>query len=216
VWMKKTKKPTTAQRRAFVMSLRDSGLTYEQIAAEAIKKFGKTNLPKGYDKRLAHLDLQRELSKHSRKTLETKIRRNMILKYRMSGMTFQQIVTKLEAELGKQQLPAKYNERLACRDLKRYLEKIDSNNKQEINTSRSLHRERLNFLLNLMWDKAEQGDYRAIDRTFKISEALAKLDEIEGVTRTGASADGNTIKSFAELSDHFFDITSTEVNHAKS
>ena len=37
--MKKSK-PTTAQRRAFVMSLRDSGLTYEQIAADAIKKFG--------------------------------------------------------------------------------------------------------------------------------------------------------------------------------
>lgn len=214
--MVRKKKPTTEQRRAFVMSLRDSGLSYEQIAAEAIKKFGVENLPKGYTRRLAHLDVTRELKKKPRSKLQTDTRRKKIFEYRMAGMSYCQIVARLREELGNHEIPAAYTERHACRDLKRYLEKIDRENKQEINTSRSLHRERLNFLLNLVWEKAAQGDYHAIDRTLKISEALAKLDEIEGATRSGASADGNTGNSFAELSEHFFDTNYQEVTHGKS
>ncbi|HEX9971558.1 MAG TPA: hypothetical protein VGD14_05770 [bacterium] len=198
-------KPTTEQRRAFILALRDSGLSYEQIAAEAIKKFGKANLPKGYDKRLVCLDEKRELNKKPRNTLKVDIRRNMILKYRMSGMTFQQIVARLEAELGKQQLPANYHERHACRDLSRYLEKIEKENKQEISKNRSVNRERLHFLLNLLWEKAAKGEYQAIDRSLKIIEAITKLDAMGSGISSTASADDKIGNSFAELSDYFAD-----------
>jgi hypothetical protein len=196
-------KPTTEQRRSFVMSLRDSGLSYEDIAAEAIKKFGKANLPKGYGKRLACLDEKRELNKKPRSTLKADFRRKMILEYRMAGLTFQQIVAKLEAELGKPELPANYSERDACRDLKRYLEKMDTKDRQEMIKSRSLNRERLNFLLTIVWEKAAQGDYPAIDRTLKIIESLAKLDGIDSIPRSAASADDLLVNSFAEISEHF-------------
>ncbi|MCI0494678.1 hypothetical protein L0Z72_06690 [candidate division KSB1 bacterium] len=196
-------KPTTEQRRSFVMSLRDSGLSYEDITAEAIKKFGKANLPKGYGKRLACLDEKRELNKKPRSTLKADFRRKMILEYRMAGLTFQQIVAKLEAELGKPELPANYSERDACRDLKRYLEKMDTKDRQEMIKSRSLNRERLNFLLTIVWEKAAQGDYPAIDRTLKIIESLAKLDGIDSIPRSAASADDLLVNSFAEISEHF-------------
>ncbi|MCU0645819.1 MAG: hypothetical protein MUC94_16360 [bacterium] len=214
--MKKKGKPTTAQRREYVMSQRDAGLSYEQIAADTIKKFGKANLPKGYDKRLANLDVQRELSKNSRKTLETDIRRNRILHYRMAGMTFQQIVEKLEAEFGKQGLPANYNERLVCRDLSRYLEKIEKEHKQEISKNRSVNRERLHFLLNRLWEKAAEGDYQAIDRSLKIIDAIAKLDAMDGALASSASASDKIGNSFAELSDYFADNHSQEVDHEKN
>ena len=200
--MKKSKL-TTEQRRAFVMSMRDAGLSYEDIAAEAIKKFGKANLPRGYNKRLAHLDVSRELDSKTPDKLKTEMRRNRILQYRMAGMTFQQIVAKLEAEVGKNELPEGYSERDACRDLKRYLQKLDMQNKKEMEKSRSLNRERLHFLLNLLWEKAAKGEYQAIDRTLKIIDALAKFDEMEGVTRSGASNDVNMSNSFADLSEYF-------------
>jgi hypothetical protein len=196
-------KPTTDQRRAFVMSMRDASLSYDEIAAEAIKKFGKANLPRGYNKRLACLDVKRELSKKPGSTLKTDIRRKKILEYRMAGMSYQQIVAKLQEELGKQELPAGYCERHACRDLKRYLEKLDSSNKQEILKSRSLNRERLLFLLNLLWEKAAKGEYQAIDRTLKIIDALAKLDGMDGGSRSGASDDVKMSNSFADLSEYF-------------
>jgi hypothetical protein len=198
----KHQKITTDQRRAFVMTMRDAGFSFDQIAAEAIKKFGKANLPKGYNKRLACLDLKRELEKHSPAKLKSALIRNQIFQYRMAGLSFQQILEKLRTDFGND-LPAGYSERQVCRDLKRYLKQIDTQNNDLILESRNLYRERLNFLLNTLWDKASQGDLQAIDRTLKILEAISKLDSITNITPSPTSLTETTFNSFANLSEHF-------------
>jgi hypothetical protein len=195
-------KPTTDQRRAFVLSLRDAGLSYEEIAAEAIKKFGKQNLPSWYNKRLACLDLQRELDTKSSKKLNLVQRNNKIFKYRMAGMSYQQILHKLIDEFGKQNLPQGYCERHICRDLKRYLKKIEAENRQELIETKNLYRERLNFLLNILWEKASQGDFQAIDRVLIITKTLSKLDGMEQVTPAVASPTDVTFSSFADIGEH--------------
>lgn len=53
----------TAQRRAFVMNLRLSGATYQQIAEAAIRQFGAEHLPKNYNAPQAGQDVIRELQK---------------------------------------------------------------------------------------------------------------------------------------------------------
>lgn len=52
----------TAERRAFVLAMRKSGATYDQIANAAIEQFGTDHLPSGWDKRYAYRDVQAELT----------------------------------------------------------------------------------------------------------------------------------------------------------
>ena len=53
----------TAERRAFVLTLRKSGATYEHIAQAAMAKFGEDTLPRGWDRRYAWMDVSRELKR---------------------------------------------------------------------------------------------------------------------------------------------------------
>lgn len=53
----------TATRRAYVIKLRRTGMTYEEIANSAIEKFGSERLPNGYDERYAWKDIKRELER---------------------------------------------------------------------------------------------------------------------------------------------------------
>ena len=48
----------TAERRRFILDLRKAGLTYAQIVEQAIKKFGTTALPRGFDERYAYKDVK--------------------------------------------------------------------------------------------------------------------------------------------------------------
>jgi hypothetical protein len=196
-------KPTTEQRRAFVISMKDAGLTFEQIADEAIKKFGKHNLPKGYNKRLACLDVKRQLKKNPPPKLKSELRKNKIFQYRMAGMSYHQIFEQLRQELGKDGLPARYSERHACRDLTRYLQKLSAENKQALIETRNLHRERLNFLLNTLWEKASQGDLQSIDRVLIITKILSKLDDMDNVAPSTASPGEKTCTTFAEWTKYF-------------
>lgn len=53
----------TAERRRFVLNLRKSGATYQQIADAAVNEFGLEVLPKHWDRRSAWKDVHRELLK---------------------------------------------------------------------------------------------------------------------------------------------------------
>ena len=204
--MKKSK-ITTAQRRAYVMSQRDAGLSFEEIAKDAVTKFGRENLPKGYNKRLAHLDMSRELNKRPASKLTTAIRRKKILQYRMTGMNYQQIVDRLIEEFGEDELPTGYNASHACRDLQRYLNQIDTENKADIVEIKNIHRERLNYLLNILWKKASEGDLPSIDRTLKIMESLIKLSDVEHITPSKTCPDEESFNSFADISEQLFKLS---------
>ena len=53
----------TAERRAFVLDCRRSGMKYADIAEATAEKFGIDNLPKGWDSRYAYKDVKREMDK---------------------------------------------------------------------------------------------------------------------------------------------------------
>jgi len=52
---------STAERRAFVLTLRRRGWIYARIVRAAIEQFGIDKLPKGWDERYAYKDVKREL-----------------------------------------------------------------------------------------------------------------------------------------------------------
>ena len=57
------KRLNTAERREYVIALRTAGATFQQIADQALAKFGKENLPNGWDPRYAYTDVKRVLDK---------------------------------------------------------------------------------------------------------------------------------------------------------
>jgi hypothetical protein len=203
--MKKKAKPTTEQRRAFVTSLRDAGLSQEKIAEEAINKFGPENLPKGYGKRLVSLDIGRALNSNASKKLNIALRYEKILEHRLAGLTFQQILQKLKEEFGEANLPHDYTERQVCRDLKRYLDKMNEDHQQELLDAKDLYRQRLNFLLNKLWEKAAEGDYQAIDRILRIMETLSRLGAIDNNAQLSMASfpELNKFKSIADMTAYY-------------
>lgn len=54
---------STAERRAFVLTLRKTGATYRKIAAAAVQRYGGESLPDGWDERYAYKDTMRELER---------------------------------------------------------------------------------------------------------------------------------------------------------
>lgn len=58
-------------RRSYVLEQRKGGLTYREIAAAAINKFGTDDLPKGYDERYAYADVISELKRINDANAET-------------------------------------------------------------------------------------------------------------------------------------------------
>jgi hypothetical protein len=203
--MMKRRKLTVQQRRSFALSMRDAGLTYEQIADEAIKKFGAKNLPKGYSKRLACLDIKRELNSSSSKKLNIALRYEKIAGYRLAGLTYQQILRKLKEELGEHNLPHDYTERHVCRDLKRYMDKMKADHQQGLLDAKDLYRQRLNFLLNKLWHKAAENDYQAIDRSLRIMGTLAKLDGLDDNAAQSAASlpEHQKFKSIADITEYY-------------
>jgi hypothetical protein len=52
-----------AERRALAFELRKRGMSYRKIAEEIIWEFGLDDIPKGYDSRIAWMDVTAELKK---------------------------------------------------------------------------------------------------------------------------------------------------------
>jgi hypothetical protein len=53
----------TQERRNFILKARKAGMTYTRCAEAAVKQFGLDRLPEGWDVRVAHKDIARELEK---------------------------------------------------------------------------------------------------------------------------------------------------------
>jgi len=59
------------ERRSFVMDLRKSGATFQQIADAVHSKFKSEEIPKNYDSRQAYQDVSRELEKLKKEVSES-------------------------------------------------------------------------------------------------------------------------------------------------
>ena len=117
---------------------------------------------------------------------------------------------------GTDELPTGYNASHACRDLQRYLNQIDTENKADIVEIKNIHRERLNYLLNILWKKASEGDLPSIDRTLKIMESLIKLNAAEHITASKAFPDEKSYNSFADISEDLLKLNQGGINNANN
>ena len=59
------------ERRAFIMDLRKSGVTYQRIADAVNSRFKPDQIPKNYDARNAYQDVSRELDKLKKEVSES-------------------------------------------------------------------------------------------------------------------------------------------------
>ena len=75
-------------------------------------------------------------------------------------------------------------------------------NQQRAEAASRLELERLDRLLAAIWDKAQAGDFGAIDRVLSIMARRAKLLGIDLEKTTTPSVSLNTINVNAKLSDH--------------
>jgi hypothetical protein len=186
--MSKRKKLNTTQRREFVFQLRETGLSYEEIARQTISKFGITHLPNGYCKRHVHLDLQRAQTKSTPSKLDTLKRRHLIWEARLAGLEYSQIVTQLNQEMGAAHLPRGYNASHACRDFQREQQRLDHHKKEQLEECKSMQQQRLNRLLQVHWENALAGDLKASEFVLKIIKTQL---EMKNSTPTSTAAPGN-------------------------
>lgn len=99
---------------------------------------------------------------HSTKRVDTAFRRREALAMRQRGKSFQEIAD----ELG-------YSSRgAASSDISKMIKELPQENAHNL---RKIEVERMDQLLDAMWDKAMKGDGWAVDRCLKIMERRAKL-----------------------------------------
>lgn len=105
--------------------------------------------------------------------MKVSVRRKLVVDLRLSGLTFSEI-----AQAVKQQIPDtadSYDERYAWRDLNKALE----NNRVELGESAQQLREmmllQLDTVMTVVYTRALEGDYKAVDRMIKLQEQKARL-----------------------------------------
>lgn len=116
----------------------------------------------------------------SGRQIETAERRAYILELRKAGANYRTIAENVVKKFGSDMLPKGFDERYAWMDVKRELERINSERAEDTLEIRSLELERLDRLLMAMYPKATSGDYAAVDRVLKIMAQREKY--ITGLT----------------------------------
>ena len=104
----------------------------------------------------------------SAKQIETAERRAAILDLRKAGSDYRQIAKDIIKHFGVDNLPKGFDERYAWMDVKRELERLNTERREDTLEIRTLELERLDRLLMSFYPKAIKGDYQAADRVLKI------------------------------------------------
>lgn len=115
--------------------------------------------------------------------LETAKRRSFVIKKKIAGHTYEEIVQLTIDEFGLDRLPKGWDERYAYKDIKRELDKLRRDLAQNIEEVRQLEIERLDAMLKSIWGKVEAGDVGAISRALRISKRRSELTGIDAPTQ---------------------------------
>jgi hypothetical protein len=166
--MKTQKSLSPAQRREYVRNLREAGLSFEKIAQQARAEFGPENLPQGYGKRMVHQYLQRALNPGAPVRLYARERQSLIWEFRVNGLPYSEILTRLIEKMGPDRLPANYNVHQISRDFNRELRRRDQPRQQQPEAMQALNQSRLEQLLQTFMPLARAGDLKAAALVLKI------------------------------------------------
>jgi len=109
--------------------------------------------------------------------IDTAERRRFVLGLRKAGATYTKIAEAALRKFGINQLPKGWDERYAWKDVKRELDKLHSVTGESAEDIRQMELERLNDMLNALYDEATgiDPDHGAIDRVLKIMKRRADL-----------------------------------------
>lgn len=118
--------------------------------------------------------------KTSAKQIETAERRAYILELRKAGADYRTIAHKTIDKFGEDNLPKGFDERYAWTDVKRELDRLNTERAEDTLEIRTLELERLDRLLMAVYQPALKGDYAALDRVLKIMAQREKY--IVGLT----------------------------------
>jgi hypothetical protein len=125
---------------------------------------------------------------------DTQKRRSFVLELRKKGCTYRTIAQKTIEEFGIENLPKGWDERYAWTDTHRELEKLKAMNEEHAGDIRDLEIERLDALLEGLWEKASNGDERAVNSALKIMERRSRLLGLDAPTTTQITGkDGSPI-----------------------
>jgi len=143
--------------------------------------------------------------KTSARKIATAKRRGFIIQARLAGYPFTKIVEEVKKWAKKEgiELPKDYDERQACQDILRELQKLRDNNQTLAAEYRDLELERLDYLQVALWKAALDGNEKKTDRILKIMEHRAKyLGLFAPEKKEITGKDGDPVQVIFELPDN--------------
>jgi hypothetical protein len=145
--------------------------------------------------------------KKNQKTSDVKImtikRRNIVMRMRLQGYTYRQIIAEMDKwsrESGIT-LPKNYDERKAFLDVDRELSKVSAENDALRKQLFDLENERIDILQSGIWKEAATGNEHKIDRVLKIMERRSKYWGLDAPVKTQAEVSGTL--NIEELMDEW-------------
>lgn len=120
--------------------------------------------------------------KTSGNTLATEKRKSLAEKYRISGLTYREIVIKLREELG-DEIPASYDERYCWRDITDAISKYRNNVRETTQDLILLETHRLDELFSIAMTSAREGSMKGVITALKVMERRSKLLGIDAPTQ---------------------------------
>lgn len=115
-------------------------------------------------------------------------RRNFVLEMRRVGGSYRQIAEAAVEEFGASALPSGWDERYACNDIKRELDRLREVTNERAADLRDIELTRLDEMQSRVYPVALGSetvppDMRAVDRVLRIMERRAKLTGIDAVEK---------------------------------
>lgn len=129
------------------------------------------------------------------KQIDAATRRYFVLEMRRMGGSYRQIAEAAITEFGADNLPRGWDERIACQDVKRELERVRKDVDESASDVRDVELARLDEMLSRVYPVALgteiiPPDMRAVDRVLKIMERRAAMLGTDAPTKAELSGPG--------------------------
>ncbi len=102
-------------------------------------------------------------------------RRTYTLALRKAGVSYRDIADAVVNHFGIANLPKGYDSRYAYKDVMRWIHIAREEMREGAHDILELELKRLDELMFALWDRAIQGEFKAVDRVLKIMERRAKI-----------------------------------------
>ncbi len=113
------------------------------------------------------------LRDNSEKVITAK-RRLLVLQLRRKGLSYSEVAQEVVRQIPGDELPKNWGEKYAAKDVSRLLKNLREEIDEEIQTVRQLELDRLDALLEAIWEDALEGQVTKIDRVLAIMARRAK------------------------------------------